>query len=209
MKIAPSVLSADFLNLGNQLIEVTDAGADYIHVDIMDGIFVPNISVGFPVIKSMRKATDLPFDVHLMIEHPLKYAKRFCEYAQIISFHIETTDDIDETINVIKEGGAKPALVIKPGTPVEKLLPYLDKVYMVLVMTVEPGFGKQKIIPEMLDKVRFLKEKRPELVVEVDGGVNLETISMCKEAGVDICVAGSAVFLADDIKAVIEKLKEA
>ena len=209
MKIAPSVLSADFLRLGEQLKEVTLAGADYIHVDIMDGNFVPNISVGFPVIKSMRKATDLPFDVHLMIEHPLKYAKRFCEYAQIISFHIETTDDIDETINAIKEGGAKPALVIKPNTPVEKLLPYIDKVYMVLVMTVEPGFGKQKIIPEMLDKVRFLKEKRPELVVEVDGGVNLETISMCKEAGVDICVAGSAVFLAEDIKAVIEKLKKA
>lgn len=209
MKIAPSVLSADFLRLGEQLKEVTLAGADYIHVDIMDGNFVPNISVGFPVIKSMRKATDLPFDVHLMIEHPLKYAKRFCEYAQIISFHIETTDDIDETINAIKEGGAKPALVIKPNTPVEKLLPYIDKVYMVLVMTVEPGFGRQKIIPEMLDKVRFLKEKRPELVVEVDGGVNLETISMCKEAGVDICVAGSAVFLAEDIKAVIEKLKKA
>ena len=209
MKIAPSVLSADFLRLGEQLEEVTAAGADYIHVDIMDGNFVPNISVGFPVIKSMRKATDLPFDVHLMIEHPLKYAKRFCEYAQIISFHIETTDDIDETINAIKEGGAKPALVIKPNTPVEKLLPYIDKVYMVLVMTVEPGFGKQKIIPQMLDKVRFLKEKRPELVVEVDGGINLDTISMCKDAGVDICVAGSAVFLADDIKAVIEKLKKA
>ena len=209
MKIAPSVLSADFLRLGEQLEEVTAAGADYIHVDIMDGNFVPNISVGFPVIKSMRKATDLPFDVHLMIEHPLKYAKRFCEYAQIISFHIETADDIDETINAIKEGGAKPALVIKPNTPVEKLLPYIDKVYMVLVMTVEPGFGKQKIIPQMLDKVRFLKEKRPELVVEVDGGINLDTISMCKDAGVDICVAGSAVFLADDIKAVIEKLKKA
>ena len=209
MKIAPSVLSADFLRLGQQLEEVEKAGADYIHVDIMDGNFVPNISVGFPVVKSMRRATALPFDVHLMIEHPLKYVKRFCEYAQIISFHIETTDDIEETINAIKEGGAKPALVIKPGTPVEKLLPYIDKVYMVLVMTVEPGFGKQKIIPEMLDKVRYLKEKRPELVVEVDGGVNIETVSMCKEAGVDICVAGSAVFLADDIKSVIKQLKEA
>ena len=207
MKIAPSVLSADFLRLGEQLKEVTLAGADYIHVDIMDGNFVPNISVGFPVIKSMRRATALPFDVHLMIEHPLKYAKRFCEYAQIISFHIETTDDIDETINAIKEGGAKPALVIKPNTPVEKLLPYIDKVYMVLVMTVEPGFGRQKIIPEMLDKVRFLKEKRPELVVEVDGGVNLETISMCKEAGVDMVVSGSYVCKSEDYNERIDKLR--
>lgn len=207
MKIAPSVLSADFLRLGEQLEEVESAGADYIHIDIMDGIFVPNISVGFPVIKSMRKATKLPFDVHLMIEHPLLYVKRFSEYAQIISFHIETKDDIDETIEAIKEGGAKPALVIKPNTPVEELLPFIDKVYMVLVMTVEPGFGRQKLIPETLEKVRFLKEKRPQLVVEVDGGVNINTISACKDAGVDICVAGSAVFLADDIKETVKALK--
>lgn len=208
MKIAPSVLSADFLRLGDQLREVTQAGADYIHIDIMDGVFVPNISIGFPVIESMRRATDLPFDIHLMIKHPLRYVKRFCEYgAEIISFHVETCDDVEETIKAIEEGGAKPSLVIKPETPVEAILPYINKIYMVLVMTVEPGFGRQKLIPQMLDKVRFLKEKRADLIVEVDGGVNTDTIYACKEAGVDICVAGSAIFLADNMKEVIKKMK--
>ena len=208
MKIAPSVLAADFLILGEQLQKVEAAGADLIHLDIMDGNFVPNISIGFPVVESNRRGTILPLDVHLMIEHPLRYAQRFCDCgAWGITFHIECLDNIDETIEAIRRGGAHPALSLRPSTPVESLIPYLSKVDMVLVMAVEPGFGGQKFMPEMLDRIRWLKKMRPELTVEVDGGINVRTVRDCAEAGADICVSGSKVFRAEDIRAAVLELK--
>ena len=208
LKIAPSVLAADFLCLGEQLQKVEAAGADLIHLDIMDGIFVPNISIGFPVVESIRKGTSLPLDVHLMIEHPLWYAQRFCDAgAWGITFHIEAKDDADETIEAIRRGGAHPALSLRPSTPVERLIPYLSRVDMVLVMAVEPGFGGQKFMPEMLERIRWLKKMKPDLTVEADGGINVRTVRDCAEAGADICVSGSKVFRAADIRAAVLELK--
>ena len=206
MLIAPSVLASDFTNLENEMKRV--ATADYIHLDIMDGHFVPNISFGPDVVKQLRPKTDVPFDVHLMISHPLKYLDRFVEGgADIICFHIECEDDTQEVINAIKAKGVKPALAIKPGTPVEALYPYAEELFMALVMTVEPGFGGQSFMPVMMEKVKTLKAKFPNLLVEVDGGINRSTIAVSAEAGVDICVAGTGVFKAEDPKAEIAYLK--
>lgn len=206
MQIAPSVLASDFLKLGEEMLRTNTA--DYMHLDIMDGHFVPNISYGPAFVKTLRKATDVPFDVHLMISHPLKYLEEFADAgADIICFHLECEDNTDKVIEKIKALGKKPALALKPGTPATKLLPYLDKLFMVLIMTVEPGFGGQKFMAEQIEKVRFIKSVKPEMTVEVDGGVNRETIDVCREAGVDICVAGTAVFGAEDPKAEIDFLR--
>ena len=206
MFVAPSVLASDFTDLTNEMEKVKTA--DYIHLDIMDGHFVPNISFGPDVVKQLRSKTEVPFDVHLMISHPLKYLDRFAEAgADIVSFHVECDDDTQEVIDRITELGIKPALTLKPGTPVEELYPYLDKLFMVLVMTVEPGFGGQKFMADQMDKIRKIKERCPDLLVEVDGGVNRETARVCKEAGADICVAGTAVFKAEDPAAEIAYLQ--
>ena len=207
MKAAPSVLAANFAELGKDIIRITDGGADLIHFDIMDGDFVPNISFGFPVVEAMRPLSPLPFDIHLMITHPKKYVRKFAEAgADIISFHIESADDPAETINEIRAAGASPALVIKPATPVKAIEPYINMIDMLLIMTVEPGFGGQKFMPAMMEKVKEAKALRPDLSVEVDGGVKSATIPVCREAGVDICVAGTGVFLAEDVKAAIDEI---
>lgn len=212
MQIAPSFLSCDFSKLGEELIRMDKAGADMVHLDVMDGHFVPNITFGAPVIKWARSYTTLPFDVHLMISEPHRYIKDFAEAgADIITFHVESDSNIKETIDLIDSYGVKPGLVIKPDTPASAVFDYLDRLYMVLVMSVEPGFGGQSFMPDMLPKVKEIKDYAKkigkEIIVEIDGGVNLETIALCAEAGVDISVSGTGVFKADDASAAIADLK--
>lgn len=205
--VAPSMLASDFSRLGEELDSIKRAGADWVHLDIMDGEFVPNISMGIPVIASIRRCTDLPFDVHLMIRHPMKYIPQFREAgADIISFHLEADDPVDDTIRMIAESGAKPALAIRPGTPAQAVLPYLDRLYMVLVMTVEPGFGGQSFMADMLPKVKEIKQAAPGVLVQVDGGIKASNAGLCAAAGVDICVAGTSVFRADDRAAAIRAI---
>lgn len=212
--LSPSILSADFWNLGEDIRHVEQEGVPYLHVDVMDGIFVPSISYGMPVIKCVRKRTELFLDVHLMIDRPERYIKDFAESgADLINFHIEATDRVRETISEIRSYGKKVGITIKPNTPVATVEPYLDLVDMVLVMTVEPGFGGQKIIPECLDKVkeirRLVTERRLDTDIEVDGGINLENVQEALDAGANVIVAGSAVFKNDaraNIRAFLEKM---
>lgn len=200
--LSPSILSADFCRLGEQIKAVEEAGAKCLHIDVMDGLFVPSISYGMPVIKSIRKCTGLIFDVHLMIERPERYISEFAESgADLINFHLEATEDVPGTIKKIRELGKKVGITIKPGTSAAGLEPYLELVDMILVMTVEPGFGGQKLMPECLEKVAAIRKRLGEkglmTDIEVDGGINAENVSLALEAGANVIVAGSAVFRND------------
>lgn len=210
--LSPSILSADFCKLGEQIKEVELAGAKYLHIDVMDGIFVPSISYGMPVIKSIRKCSDIFFDVHLMIDRPERYIQEFAESgADLINFHLEATADVEGTIEKIRGLGKKVGITIKPATPAEAVEPYLELVDMVLVMTVEPGFGGQKLIPSCLEKVseirRMIEDKGLTVDIEVDGGINADNVESALEAGANVIVAGSAVFK-DDIRENVEKFME-
>lgn len=212
MKIAPSVLSCDFSIMGSEVERITKAKADYVHLDVMDGHFVPNITFGAPVIKYLRKYTDLPFDVHLMISEPLKYINDFANAgADIITFHVESDSDIRATLDKIRSCGVKAGLVVKPNTPIETVFPYLDDLYMVLIMTVEPGFGGQSFMYDMMPKAEKLKaeinRRGLSTLIEADGGINADTIAVCAKAGVDISVSGTGIFKAPDAAEAIAELK--
>ena len=208
--ISPSILSADFTELGRDVRAVEDGGADWIHVDVMDGHFVPNISIGVPVVKSLGKVARVPLDVHLMIENPEKYIEPFAKAgANIITFHYEATQDkTDEVIELIRSFGCKVGISIKPKTNQDVLIPYLDKIDMVLVMTVEPGFGGQEFMGYCAQKIPYIRAKAPEsLIVQVDGGINEQTAKICKGLGANSLVAGSYIYGSDDIKSAIERLR--
>ena len=207
IKIAPSILSADFSRLGEDIESVS--AAEFIHIDVMDGCFVPNISIGIPVVKSIRKVTAQIFDVHLMIVEPQKYVKQFCMAgADIVTVHVEASseENIIAALKLIRECGKKAGLSVKPGTPAKALIPFLDYVDMILVMTVEPGFGGQKFMADMLPKIREIKQltSKP---IEVDGGIDFETGKLCIEAGAEILVAGSFVFKSENRNETINKLR--
>lgn len=197
--LAPSILSADFKNLGKQLQEIAENGAEYVHVDVMDGMFVPSISFGMPVMKSIRPATDKVFDVHLMIEEPIRYIKEFKEAgADIITIHYEACKDVGATLKAIKDEGLKTGLSIKPKTDVNVVKEYLPLCDMILLMSVEPGFGGQKFIDGSLERAAqlkaFIDESGLPIDLEIDGGINLDNVSAVLDAGVNVIVAGSAVF---------------
>ena len=211
VKISPSVLTADFLTLKDDIKRLEDAGTDMLHLDVMDGIFVPNISFGVPVINSIKKHTSLPLDVHLMIDRPHRYIKEFAKVADYLGFHYEAGSDIAETLKEIRALGCKSCLTIKPCTEPEKIFEFLPLCDMVLVMSVEPGFGGQRFMPQALEKLAALRKeitKRGlDIMLEVDGGINAETAPHAVRAGADVLVAGSFVFSAEDMKATVESIK--
>lgn len=202
MKLAPSILSADFKILGEEIKKTEEGGAEYLHFDVMDGMFVPNISFGAPVLSSIKGLTSHVLDVHLMVTEPIRYVETFAKAgADIITVHTEACEDLDATIDAIRSQGVKVGVTVKPKTPISVVEPILDKVDMVLIMSVEPGFGGQKFIPESLDKVRALKkmidDRHLDVDIEIDGGVTTENAAEIIEAGVNILVAGSSVFVGD------------
>ena len=211
--IAPSILSADFADLKNEIKKVEEAGADWIHIDVMDGRFVPNITIGIPVVKCIRRITKLPLDVHLMIAEPIKYVDAFAEAgSDIITIHIEAcSDNAEETINAIKQRNIKAGISIKPKTSVKGIEKLLDKVDLVQVMTVEPGFGGQEFMEDCLEKARelrnFAKERDLDFYIEADGGINSQTAKNSIEAGIDVLVAGSFIYNANNVKKAINSLK--
>ena len=211
-RISPSILSSDFSNLEQEIKSLDKAGADWIHIDVMDGCFVPNITLGAPIVKAIRPHTRLPFDVHLMIRDPLAYIPDFLTAgADIITFHLESESDTKETIAAIRAGGAMASLSIKPATPVQAVFPYLDTLSMVLIMSVEPGFGGQSFQESCLEKIRILRREAQKrdlpLLIQVDGGIDENTIVLCAAAGADTFAVGSTIFRADDRKAAIQHLR--
>ena len=215
IKLAPSILSADFARLGEQIDEVARAGADYIHVDVMDGHFVPNITIGAPVVASIRPLTSLPLDVHLMIEHPERYISDFVNAgADIITVHVEASPHLLSTIQAIKELGVKAGVSLNPPTPISALDEFIHHVDLVLIMSVNPGFGGQSFIPETLPRIanmrKILDNRKPGVELEVDGGINAENAPAIVEAGANVLVAGNSVFRAEDgISQALQRLREA
>jgi ribulose-phosphate 3-epimerase len=212
VKIAPSILSADFAKLGEEVAAVDQGGADWIHVDVMDGHFVPNITIGPLVVKAIRPVTTLPLDVHLMIENPDLYIEEFVKAgADYITVHVEACRHLHRTVHYIKSLGVKAGVVLNPATPVESIQHIIADVDLVLLMSVNPGFGGQKFIPEVLPKIRKVKEMAEEkgvsIDIEIDGGVNAETAKLCIEAGATVLVAGSAVYNKEDRKKAIAELR--
>ena len=212
VKIAPSILSADFANLERDIQRI--GSADYVHVDEMDGVFVPNITIGIPVVRSIRPTTSLPLDVHLMITQPVRYVEDFCDAgADLVTVHVEsdTEENIHAAIDKIHAKGKRAGVVLKPKTPAEAALPFLEKVELILVMTVEPGFGGQSFMADQMEKVtalrRLIDERNPSCELEVDGGVAPDTCQTCIDAGANVLVAGSAVYKAADIPARIQELR--
>lgn len=201
-KMAPSILAADFSRLGEEIGRLEKNGAEYVHIDVMDGAFVPNISIGIPVIRSLRKCTDLFFDVHLMVNEPIRYIDRFAEAgADGITVHAEACTDLEATLDKIAQTGKKPAVSINPDTGIDAVIPYLDKVGMVLLMSVYPGYGGQKFIVETLDKSAALREyitkNKLDIDIEMDGGIKLDNVKKVVDAGVNVIVAGTGVFRGD------------
>lgn len=211
--VSASVLSADLLNIESEIRRLERNGIDMLHFDVMDGIFVNNITYGLPMLEAVRKATDMTIDVHLMIQDPIRYTERFAKCgADIISFHLESDSDASKTIQSIKNNGAKASIALKPGTSAEKVYDYLPELDMVLVMTVEPGFGGQSFISGTVEKIRDIRRRIDELGldtdVQVDGGINAETSGIVKKAGANVLVSGSYLFRADDMKQAAIRLKE-
>lgn len=212
VKVAPSILASDFSNLSGEIKKIEQSGADYVHLDVMDGVFVPNITFGAPVIKSLRKHTSMTFDVHLMITEPQRYIKDFVDAgADIITFHYESCDCQDEVIDLIHSYGVKASISIKPDTPASVLKPFINKLDMILVMTVEPGYGGQKFIEKTLESIKecdsMIKESGRYIELEVDGGIYAENVNVPISAGANVIVAGSAFFKAEDKKTTVLALR--
>lgn len=214
-KIAPSILSADFANLERDIRDIRSNGGDWVHVDVMDELFVPNISIGIPVVQAIRPVTDLPLDVHLMIDRPIRYVEQFVKAgADWLTIHVEADQPVNTLVclDKIRQLGCKASISLKPGTPAEAARVFLPKCDMVLVMTVEPGFGGQKFMADMMPKLRTLRqmldEVNPACILEVDGGVDANTCALCKENGAEVLVAGSAYFKAADRKSFVKTIQE-
>ena len=215
IKVSPSILSADFVNLERDIRALSSAGADYVHVDVMDGLFVPNITIGIPVVAAIRKITELPLDVHLMIDRPIRYVDDFCKAgSDILTIHVEadTEKNTLAALKRIRENGVRAAISVKPKTPAEAVVPFLPYCDLILVMTVEPGFGGQSFMEDMMPKLRkirtFIDAQKPDCELEVDGGINETTARICREHGANVLVAGSAYFKHPDKKEFVRKLKE-